>query len=106
MEVKLNYYEEIFNNISEPILLMENNQFIDMNISALNLFNVTSKSDIFLLHPSQLSPKHQPCGELSLIKSNKMIGICLEKNEHSFEWLSKTLDGATCRLPKRTHNLS
>ncbi|MGB6328981.1 MAG: EAL domain-containing protein [Halarcobacter sp.] len=95
MSDTIHYYEDVFNNIDEPILLMEGNLFIYANTAALNFFNMSSKEDLLLLHPSQLSPKYQEDGELSSVKSNRMIEICLEQNGHSFEWLSKTIDGKT-----------
>lgn len=86
------YYKDIFNNISEPILLMEGSYFIDANYSALKLFNMSSLDELILLHPSQISPKYQPDGELSVIKANKYIQKCYKDGEHTFEWLHKTLD--------------
>lgn len=95
MDKGVYYYKEIFNNISEPILLMEGSYFIDANYSALKLFNMSSLDELLLLHPSQISPKYQPDGELSTIKSNEHIEKCYKEGENSFEWLSKTLDDKT-----------
>uniref|UniRef100_UPI004048D264 EAL domain-containing protein n=1 Tax=Aliarcobacter sp. TaxID=2321116 RepID=UPI004048D264 len=93
MEKVISNYQEIFNNLSEAILIMEGQYFVDANKSALSLFGMSSKEELFLLHPSQLSPKYQLNGELSAIKSNKMIQICLKEGEHTFEWLSSCLNG-------------
>lgn len=95
MNKSVDYYREIFNNISEPVLLMEGSYFIDANYSALKLFNMSSVDELILLHPAQLSPKYQPDGELSSIKSNNHIEKCYKDGENNFEWLSKTFDDKT-----------
>jgi len=95
MSTNVHYYEDIFNNIDEPILLMEGHLFIDANLSALKILNMSSKEELFLLHPSQISPKYQPDGELSSIKANKIIELCYKQGNHNFEWLHKTLDNKT-----------
>ena len=86
------YYEDVFNNIDEPILLMENDLFIDGNFSALNFFKMSSKEELCLLHPSQLSPEYQPDGELSSTKANKMIELCYEQGTNCFEWVHKNFE--------------
>ncbi len=95
MTKNISYYENIFDNILEPILLMEGYLFIDANLSALKLLNMSSKNELFLVHPSQISPEYQPDGELSTIKADKMIELCFKQGTHSFEWLHKTLDNKT-----------
>ena len=95
MDKNIDYYREIFNNISEPVLLLENLFLIDANYAALKLFNMNSLDELILLHPSQLSPKYQPDGELSIIKSNEHIEKCYKDGQSSFEWLHKTLDNKT-----------
>lgn len=95
MHKNISYYEDVFNNITEPILLMEGEYFIDANLAALTLFNINSKNELVLLHPSQLSPEYQPDGELSSIKANKMMEVCYKNGENIFEWLSKSFDNKT-----------
>lgn len=90
MTKNISYYENIFDNISEPILLIDGQFFIDVNLPALTLFEVKSKDELFSLHPSQLSPQYQQDGELSSIKANRMIEICYKNGEHSFEWIGKS----------------
>ena len=56
---------------------------------------MSSVDELILLHPAQLSPKYQPDGELSSIKSNNHIEKCYKDGQSSFEWLHKTLDNKT-----------
>lgn len=95
MTKNISYYENIFDNISEVILLMEGQFFIYANLSALTLFEVESKEELYLLHPSQLSPQYQPDGELSSTEANKNIEFCYKNGEHSFEWLIKSFKDKT-----------
>jgi PAS domain S-box-containing protein/diguanylate cyclase (GGDEF)-like protein len=88
----MHYYEKIFNSISEPILLIENQLFVDANLSALTLLNMSSKEELLSLHPSDLSPKYQSDGELSITKANKMMELCRKNGQLTFEWLIKTFD--------------
>lgn len=95
MDKNIDYYKEVFNNISQPVFLMEESYFIDANYKALELFNMNSLNELILLHPSQISPKYQPDGTLSIDKSNYYIQRCYEEGECTFEWLSKKLDNKT-----------
>jgi PAS domain S-box-containing protein/diguanylate cyclase (GGDEF)-like protein len=92
MNISINNYQEIFNNISEAILIMEGQHFVDANNTALTLLNMPSKDELFSVHPSQISPKYQPDGELSLIKANKMIEQCYLHGFNQFEWMHQTID--------------
>jgi PAS domain S-box-containing protein/diguanylate cyclase (GGDEF)-like protein len=92
MPDNINYYHDIFNSLSKSVLLIEESHFIDANLAALKRLNMTSKDELNLLHPSQISPKYQPDGELSNIKANRMIEMCYEKGTHIFEWEHKTID--------------
>lgn len=95
MTKNISYYENIFDNISDAILLIEGQSFINANLSALALYEVDSKNELYLLHPSQLSPLYQPDGELSSIKADKHIALCYKNGEHTFEWLAKSLKDKT-----------
>jgi len=106
MDKNIDYYREVFNNISQPVFLMEESYFIDANYSALELFNMNSLDELVLLHPSQISPKYQPDGTLSVIKSNYYIEKCYKEGTCTFEWLSKTLDNKTFLLEVNLRKLS
>lgn len=87
----VSYYEKLFDNAYEPILLIDGNHFIDGNQAALNTLSMTSKDELSVIHPGQLSPLYQPDGKLSQTKADEMISICYEKGFHRFEWLHKDL---------------
>ena len=87
------YYKCLFDNAFEPILLIDGHYFIDGNNAALKILGMTSKDELRVVHPKQLSPKYQPDGQLSEQKATEMINICYEKGYHQFEWQHKTLEG-------------
>ena len=85
-------YQTLFQNSTDGILILKDNNFIDCNNAAVNLFKYTSKNDILISHPSQLSPKKQPDGEDSFLKANRMIAIADQNGSHICEWLHLTSD--------------
>jgi len=72
--------------------LIDGHFFIDGNQSALDILNMSSKEELRVVHPGQISPKYQPCGERSVIKAESMIKLCLKEGFNRFEWMHKTLD--------------
>ena len=71
---------------------MKGQHFVDVNNAALTLLNMPSKDEFYSIHPSQISPKYQPDGELSLDKANKMIEQCYLTGSNKFEWMHQTID--------------
>lgn len=88
----INYYEQLFDNAHEPILLINDHFFIDGNQAALDILNMSSKDELRIVHPGQISPKFQPDGILSSIKADQQIKLCYEKGFNRFEWMHKTID--------------
>ena len=53
-----------------------------------------SKDEFLNAHPSQLSPSHQPDGEDSFTKAERMMRIAQESGLHRFEWVHLRRDGS------------
>ena len=87
------YFEHLFENAADSMLLWGRNGFINCNQATLNLFGYQSKAEIFALHPAAISPEFQPDGQLSVDKANKMIQIAAERGYHTFEWLHQRANG-------------
>jgi len=88
----IQYYKELFDNVIEPILLIEGNAFVDGNQAALKILGMSSKDELFVIHPMQISPEFQPDGELSQIKAERMINICYQQGFNRFEWQHQTVE--------------
>ncbi|WP_415894757.1 EAL domain-containing protein [Neptuniibacter sp. PT34_22] len=87
------YYKCLFDNAFEPILLIDGHYFIDGNNAALKILGMSSKEELRVIHPKQISPEYQPDGRSSEEKANAMINTCYKKGYHQFEWVHKRLDG-------------
>lgn len=86
------YYKKLFNNAHEVILVMYGHHFMDGNEAALKKLKMASFEDLNKIHPSQISPLHQPDGELSSKKADRMIETCYQTGFHQFEWMHKDLE--------------
>lgn len=85
-------FENIFNSASDGITILTNGKFTDCNSSIINLLGLNDTKELLNLKPSQLSPKYQPDGRLSLDKSIEMIDIAIKNGYNHFQWLHKKAD--------------
>ena len=86
-------FQEVFQNLNDPFLILDQNGFQDCNAAAVKIFGARSKDQILHIHPSKLSPPHQTGKGPSEEAANQMVGIALEKGSHRFEWDHQTIDG-------------
>ena len=80
-------FETLFQKSYDGILLIENKKFIECNDSIIKMLGYKDKKDLLNTHPSELSPEYQADGELSSLKADKMMQICISKGSHNFEWV-------------------
>ena len=88
-----NIFHLFFEQSADAILLLENGIFIECNQAAIQMMRAANKEQFLAVHPSRLSPEHQPDGRLSTEKADEMIRIALEKGSNRFEWVHRRLDG-------------
>ena len=88
----IDHYDILFKNSMDPILLIHGFEFVDCNEAALKALNMKNKEELFRVHPSQISPEFQPCGQNSKDKANEIIERCYVDGMCRFEWLHMTLD--------------
>ena len=86
-------FEILFEDAYDPILIIQDDYFVDCNKAALKMLDMTNKKDLFHIHPSQISPEYQPCGMASKEKANQIIHKCYKDGHSRFEWLHQTLQG-------------
>ncbi len=79
-------YRILFEKSKQPILIIENEKFVDCNQATLDILGYKSKKEFLNIHPSELSPKNQPDGKDSLQRAKAMMNIALKKGSHRFEW--------------------
>ncbi len=83
----------LFENISDPVSVLENGVFVDCNEATLKMLQVDSKDKIIGRTPWDISPEFQADGKRSVDKANEMINICLEKGSNRFEWVHERDNG-------------
>lgn len=93
MHTNNDYYLAFFEHAAETAMLMEGHHIIDVNQAAVEAYELESKEQFSVIHPSQMSPQYQPDGQTSFEKANKMMDICYEQGHHKFIWLSKSFKG-------------
>ncbi|PLX02667.1 MAG: hypothetical protein C0594_11670, partial [Marinilabiliales bacterium] len=86
-------YKILFNNSTDPILIIENNKFVDCNNAAVKLLQYKSKKELLNQHPADFSPEFQPDGESSMQKAEELLRLAYKKGFMNFEWVHKTKYG-------------
>lgn len=88
-------YRTFFENSRDPMQLLQDGRFIDINASTLDLLEYDTKEEIHFNSPWKLSPDCQPDGRASLDCARDMLAIALEQGSHRFEWDHKKKNGDT-----------
>lgn len=86
-------FRSLFEDSADAYLLIEENRFADCNRAALEMLKMASKEEILNMHPSDISPEHQPDGRRSDEKAEEMMATAIEKGSHRFEWMNRKSDG-------------
>ncbi len=83
----------LFQKSFEPVLLIKNERFVDINQSALKYLGYKSKRDLLNIHPSEISPEFQSDGQSSKEKADKIMKIAEKNGYHRFYWEHKNKNG-------------
>lgn len=67
--------------------------FIACNPATIKLFGEMDEAHFTSLGPGDVSPEHQPDGELSMVKAPKAIEVAMREGIHLFEWMHKRVGG-------------
>ncbi len=85
-------FKNLFEKSTDAIMLLNGGRLIDCNEAAVKLFGYSCKSQIWGLHPAQISPEVQPDGQSSIEKANLTIDQALSAGSNRFEWVHQRLD--------------
>jgi diguanylate cyclase (GGDEF)-like protein/PAS domain S-box-containing protein len=80
-------FRALFDRTADAIMLIRDGQIAEINPAALALFGYASKAEIGGHYPDNLSPQHQPDGQLSADKARAMMALAHETGNQRFEWL-------------------
>lgn len=85
-------FRNIFQNSSDPILIVKNNKVIDCNLAMLHLLGYHSKLQILNKDPVAFWPETQPDGGISKEKATEIYEIARKNGKYKFEWWFKTIN--------------
>ena len=86
-------FRRLFEESTDPILLLEDSGFIDCNPAAMKLFGYR-KEQMLATSPWHLSPPTQPDGSESVVKALEMITLARKNGHHAFDWVHRKVDGS------------
>lgn len=86
-------YKTLFEQSSDPTLLIEKGVFVDCNKATISFLGYDSEKDIIGKKPHELSPKYQNDGSLSEDKARIHMKEAFEEGSTRFEWLHNNSKG-------------
>ncbi len=86
-------FRRLFEDSTDPILLLDEKRLIDCNHSTLKLFGY-SREEIFGIPIRNLSPVMQPDGSISVEKAGRVTALARQKGHHHLEWVYRKADGS------------
>ncbi|WP_340121758.1 EAL domain-containing protein [Methylobacter svalbardensis] len=87
-------FRHLFEDSSDPALLIKEGRFIDCNAAALSQLGLNSKSELINCGPGEISPAYQPDGRSSEGKASEMIATAVRVGYHRFEWQHLRANGS------------
>jgi PAS domain S-box-containing protein len=87
LKVSEEKFRLLFEKSFDPILIIEEYEFIECNQATANVLGFKSANEMLKIHPSKLSPEYQPDGKPSYLKAQEMMDIAYSKGHHRFEWV-------------------
>ena len=83
----------LFERSSEAHLLLDESGVIDCNDATLRLLRYSKKDAVLGRSPTDLSPRRQPDGRLSIVVVEQMRRKAQIQGFHRFEWVHQRADG-------------
>lgn len=99
-------FENIFENSSDAILMVCDDQVINCNSAAIDLLGYNTKQDLLGTSPTDFSPEKQPNGELSKVKVEEIYQNAHQYGKYKFEWWHCKKDGSLIPVEIMMTNLS
>jgi len=84
----------IYQESSDPILLLSDSTFIDCNSAALKVLGLASKDLLINKTTWDISPRTQPDGQLSDLKAIDLLHDAITLGYNRFEWVHLKSDGS------------
>jgi PAS domain S-box-containing protein len=90
-------YKRLFDVSADALSIIDltSGRFIECNQSAIYMHGVESESNFLNLTPADISPRQQPCGNLSEDLAVSYISKTISEGPQVFQWVHSRLDGTT-----------
>src|SRR2546426_5023177 len=88
-------FRQMFERSADAMFLCDPRQeiFVDCNQAAVEMMRATSKQQLLLMNPADLSPEFQPDGRSSRERTHEDMALALSQGRHRFEWRARRMDG-------------
>jgi len=83
----------LFEKSTDAMLLLDGDVFVDCNQAAVEMMGCSSKEQLLVFHPDDISPERQPDGQLSSERARDLIATALREGSLRFEWVHRAVDG-------------
>src|SRR4051794_11508936 len=72
-------FRQLFERSADAIFLFDPGRevFVDCNQAAIEMMRASSKEQLLMVHPAELSPQYQPDGKNSREKTSEVINLAL-----------------------------
>jgi len=87
------FYPLLFEQGTDPVIVIKNNQIIDCNAATIALLAYPNKKALLMLTPADISPPFQPDGSCSKEKTADLIAKTLISGFECFDWTHQRADG-------------
>lgn len=92
MEQSESRYRNLFESITDAILIFDNDVLIEINPSGLALLGARTQSEVLGKMSRELSAPMQPNGQDSQTRADNLIELTMAQGHTEFEWLGKRVD--------------
>src|SRR5213594_2246630 len=81
-------FRQLFERSADAMVLSDPRReiFVDCNQAAIDMVRASSKEQLLLKNPADLSPEFQPDGRSSRERVHEDTALTLRQGRHRFEW--------------------
>src|SRR5438093_1130217 len=88
-------FRQLFERSADAMFLSDPRReiFVDCNQAAVEMMRASSKEQLLLMNPADLSPEFQPDRRSSRERTHEDMALALRQGRHRFEWRGRRMDG-------------
>src|ERR1041385_1870050 len=87
-------FQQLFDSSADAMTLSDPRReiFVDCNQAAVEMMGASSKEQLLMKNPAELSPEFQPDGRSSRERVHEDTALTLRRGSHRFEWRARRMD--------------